>query len=178
MSTVARQTHFDPGRAQCKGCATIFWFTCGLKHAGQDWVPGPECTWKGWDRLEQRRARTKNPPHQVRQSRTSTALHTFVTMADHDNMLAGASDVSSSSHDRYTTTPEEENPPPPGQPQPTGAPVRRGVVGELHLHAMSNHVGTNSYYDAKRIGHFIACPRDLPMDSQAGEQMLVNRTLP
>jgi hypothetical protein len=40
-------------------------------------------------------------------------------MADHDNMLAGASDVSSSSHDRYTTTPEEESPPPPGQPQPT-----------------------------------------------------------
>jgi hypothetical protein len=43
-------------------------------------------------------------------------------MADHDNMLAGASDASSSSHDRYTTTPEEESPPPPGQPgqpQPT-----------------------------------------------------------
>jgi hypothetical protein len=39
-------------------------------------------------------------------------------MADHDNMLAGASDASSSSHDRYTTTPEEESPPPPG-----GAPL-------------------------------------------------------
>jgi hypothetical protein len=28
--------------------ATIFCFTCGLKHAGQDWVPGQVCTWKGF----------------------------------------------------------------------------------------------------------------------------------
>jgi hypothetical protein len=38
----------DPGRAQCTNCATIFCFTCGLKHAGQDWVPGQVCTWKGF----------------------------------------------------------------------------------------------------------------------------------
>jgi hypothetical protein len=41
------------------------------------------------------------------------------------------------------------------------------------FHTMSNHAGTNSYYDAKRVGHFIACPRDSPIDFQAGEQMLV-----
>ena len=47
----------------------------------------------------------------------------------------------------------------------------------ITFHAMTNHVGTNSYHDAKRIGHFIACPRDIPMDSQAGEQMLVKVSL-
>jgi hypothetical protein len=41
------------------------------------------------------------------------------------------------------------------------------------FHTMSNHAGTNSYYDAKRVGHFIACPRDSPIGFQAGEQMLV-----
>lgn len=37
-------------------------------------------------------------------------------------MLAGASDASSSSHDRYTTTPEEQSPPPPGLPPPPPPP--------------------------------------------------------
>jgi hypothetical protein len=45
------------------------------------------------------------------------------------------------------------------------------------FHALSNYVGTNSYHDAKRIGHFIACARDSPMDSQEGEQMLVKVSL-
>jgi hypothetical protein len=47
----------------------------------------------------------------------------------------------------------------------------------ITFHAMSNHVGTNSYHDARQIGHFIACPRDSPMGSQAGEKMLVKVSL-
>jgi hypothetical protein len=38
----------DPARVQCDGCATVFCFTCGLKHPRQDWVPGQACTWRGF----------------------------------------------------------------------------------------------------------------------------------
>jgi hypothetical protein len=55
---------------------------------------------------------------QTSPTHTVTGFLTFVAMANHGDMFEGASDASSSSHDRYTTTPEEGSPSPPGPPPP------------------------------------------------------------